>query len=109
MAVSTNRITFWFGCNMLRHAEMIRLSMLLLERAGYDVEAAGGPGYCCGTAHDPTGISGKNHPKTHPASIIASMKGPVPTVSKFAFEFVALNATITPLSASFRIVPVASA
>ncbi len=46
------KVTFWFGCNMLRHAEMIRLSMLLLEKAGYDVAAAGGPGYCCGTAHD---------------------------------------------------------
>ncbi|MDX2157133.1 MAG: (Fe-S)-binding protein [Hyphomicrobiaceae bacterium] len=51
-APARERITFWFGCNMLRHAEMIRLSMLLLERAGYDVEAAGGPAYCCGTAHD---------------------------------------------------------
>ena len=46
------RITFWFGCNMLRHAEMIRLSILLLEKAGFDVAAAGGPAYCCGTAHD---------------------------------------------------------
>jgi len=52
MAVSDNRVTFWFGCNMLRHAEMIRLSIMLLERAGYDVQAAGGPAYCCGTAHD---------------------------------------------------------
>ena len=52
MAVSDNRVTFWFGCNMLRHAEMIRLSIMLLERAGYDVSAAGGPAYCCGTAHD---------------------------------------------------------
>src|SRR5438874_2521720 len=32
MAVSDNRVTFWFGCNMLRHAEMIRLSIMLLER-----------------------------------------------------------------------------
>ena len=46
------KVTFWFGCNMLRHAEMIRLSILLLEKAGYDVAAAGGPAYCCGTAHD---------------------------------------------------------
>ena len=46
------KITFWFGCNMLRHAELIRLSIMLLERAGFDVAAAGGPGYCCGTAHD---------------------------------------------------------
>ena len=52
MAVSANRVTFWFGCNMLRHAEMIRLSIMLLERTGYDVSAAGGPAYCCGTSHD---------------------------------------------------------
>jgi Fe-S oxidoreductase len=52
MAVSDNRVTFWFGCNMLRHAEMIRLSIMLLERTGYDVSAAGGPAYCCGTSHD---------------------------------------------------------
>ena len=52
MAMSDNRVTFWFGCNMLRHAEMIRLSIMLLERAGYDVRAAGGPAYCCGTSHD---------------------------------------------------------
>lgn len=54
MAIAGDKLTFWFGCNMLRHAELIRLSMLLLERAGYDVEAAGGPGYCCGTPHDHT-------------------------------------------------------
>ena len=52
MAMSDDRITFWFGCNMLRHAEMIRLSIMLLERVGYDVNTAGGPAYCCGTAHD---------------------------------------------------------
>jgi len=52
MAMTDDRITFWFGCNMLRHAEMIRLSILLLEKVGYDVSAAGGPAYCCGTAHD---------------------------------------------------------
>lgn len=52
MALTGNRVTFWFGCNMLRHAELIRLSMTLLERVGYDVEAAGGPAYCCGTPHD---------------------------------------------------------
>jgi Fe-S oxidoreductase len=52
MAVSDDRVTFWFGCNMLRHAEMIRLSIMLLERVGYDVSAVGGPAYCCGTAHD---------------------------------------------------------
>ena len=52
MAVGGDRATFWFGCNMLRHAEMIRLSIMLLERVGYDVNAVGGPAYCCGTTHD---------------------------------------------------------
>jgi Fe-S oxidoreductase len=50
--MSDDRITFWFGCNMLRHAEMIRLSIMLLECIGYDVDTVGGPAYCCGTAHD---------------------------------------------------------
>jgi Fe-S oxidoreductase len=61
MAVSDNRITFWFGCNMLRHAEMIRLSIMLLERAGYDVRAADGPAYCCGTAHDQSTAGSEQH------------------------------------------------
>ncbi|MBS0244353.1 MAG: (Fe-S)-binding protein [Proteobacteria bacterium] len=52
MALTGKEVTFWFGCNMLRHAELIRLSILLLEKAGYDVAAAGGPAYCCGTPHD---------------------------------------------------------
>jgi Fe-S oxidoreductase len=52
VARDADRITFWFGCNMLRHAEMIRLSIMLLERAGCDVKTVGGPAYCCGTAHD---------------------------------------------------------
>jgi len=51
-AGSRQRLTFWFGCNMLRHAELIRLSVLLLEKAGFDVATVGGPAYCCGTAHD---------------------------------------------------------
>ena len=52
MDVSGDRITFWFGCNVLRHAELIRLCIMLLERAGYDVNAVGGPSYCCGTTFD---------------------------------------------------------
>jgi len=52
MAVTGDRITFWFGCNILRHAEIIRLSILLLEKVGFDVSAAGGPAYCCGTSYD---------------------------------------------------------
>ena len=69
MALVPEPITFWFGCNMLRHAEMIRLAIMLLERVGYDVSAAGGPGYCCGTTLD--------H-QPHPASNMASR-----TVARF--------------------------
>lgn len=67
--MSEDRISFWFGCNMLRHAEMIRLSIMLLERVGFDVNPVGGPAYCCGTAHD--------H-QPHAASNMASR-----TVSRF--------------------------
>ena len=52
MDVSSDRVTFWFGCNVLRHAELIRLCIMLLERAGYDVNSVGGPSYCCGTTFD---------------------------------------------------------
>jgi Fe-S oxidoreductase len=52
MDVAGDRITFWFGCNVLRHAEIIRLCIMLLERAGYDVKTVGGPSYCCGTTFD---------------------------------------------------------
>jgi Fe-S oxidoreductase len=68
-ALTRDRVTFWFGCNMLRHAEMIRLSIMLLERTGCDVSTVGGPAYCCGTAHD--------H-QPHAASNMASR-----TVSRF--------------------------
>jgi len=40
---------FWYGCNMTRHAEIIRLSARLLECAGTMAEPVGGPGACCGS------------------------------------------------------------
>jgi len=52
MALGDDRVTFWFGCNMLRHAEMIRLSIRLMERVGYDVNAVGGPAYLPADGHD---------------------------------------------------------
>ena len=73
MALGSDRITFWFGCNMLRHAEMIRLSIMLLERVGYDVSAAGGPAYCCGTAHD---INHEGRAIWPPVPSLASTKPP---------------------------------
>lgn len=39
---------FWYGCNMARHAELIRGSAALLAAVGIDAAPAGGPGHCCG-------------------------------------------------------------
>lgn len=40
---------FWFGCNMTRHGEIIRLSERLLRETGTPAEPVGGPGACCGS------------------------------------------------------------
>ena len=55
MAVSPDtRATFWYGCNMARHGEIIRLSTQILEAVGVDAAPAGGPGYCCGSPQEKT-------------------------------------------------------
>jgi len=40
---------FWYGCNMTRHAEIIRISAHLLACAGVPAAPIGGPGACCGS------------------------------------------------------------
>ncbi|MFL1463859.1 heterodisulfide reductase-related iron-sulfur binding cluster [Roseococcus sp. DSY-14] len=40
---------FWYGCNMTRHAEIIRLGERLLRCVGTEAEPVGGPGACCGS------------------------------------------------------------
>ncbi|NOG69063.1 (Fe-S)-binding protein [Roseicella sp. DB1501] len=42
-------LTFWYGCNMTRHGEVIRLAMRLLDAVGIEAEATGGPASCCGS------------------------------------------------------------
>lgn len=55
MAVDPDtRATFWYGCNMARHGEIIRLSTKILEAVGVDAAPAGGPGYCCGSTQEKT-------------------------------------------------------
>lgn len=48
----TEKITFWYGCNVVRHGDIIHSAIALLEAVGIDVTPAGGAGYCCGTAKD---------------------------------------------------------
>lgn len=47
-----DRATFWYGCNMTRHGEIIRTAARLLQTLGIDVATAGGPGHCCGSPKD---------------------------------------------------------
>ncbi len=46
-------LTFWYGCNMTRHGEIIRLTLRLLEAVGVSAEATGGPATCCGSPKEP--------------------------------------------------------
>lgn len=46
------RITFWYGCNVLRHGDIIHSCLDILRLLGIDARAAGGPDYCCGTSKD---------------------------------------------------------
>jgi Fe-S oxidoreductase len=50
--MSAERVVFWYGCNVVRHGDIIRYAIDLLRAAGVEPEPAGGPGYCCGTQKD---------------------------------------------------------
>jgi len=53
MAVTPDpTVTFWYGCNMARHGEIIRLATHILGATGVDAAPAGGPGYCCGSPQE---------------------------------------------------------
>lgn len=41
--------TFWYGCNLTRHGEVVRLTTRLLEAVGIAAAPAGGPAHCCGS------------------------------------------------------------
>jgi Fe-S oxidoreductase len=43
------RVVFWYGCNMARHGEIVRLATRMLEAVGVDAAPAGGPAHCCGS------------------------------------------------------------
>ncbi len=48
----SDKVTFWYGCNVVRHGDIIHSAIALLEAVGIEVTPAGGAGYCCGTAKD---------------------------------------------------------
>lgn len=50
--VGKERVVFWLGCHVLRHSDIIRSCMAVLERLGVDALPVGGARYCCGTIKD---------------------------------------------------------
>lgn len=48
----SEKIIFWYGCNVLRHRDIIHSCLDILRLLGLDARAAGGPDYCCGTGKD---------------------------------------------------------
>jgi len=48
----SERIVFWYGCNVLRHGDIIHGCLDILRLLGIDARPAGGPDYCCGTGKD---------------------------------------------------------
>lgn len=47
-----DRVVFWYGCNVLRHGDIIHSAIEVLRAAGIDSTPVGGPGYCCGSPKD---------------------------------------------------------
>jgi Fe-S oxidoreductase len=46
------KVTFWYGCNVLRHGDIIHTCIDVLSALGYDPSPAGGPDFCCGSTKD---------------------------------------------------------
>jgi hypothetical protein len=45
-------VTFWYGCNVLRHGDIIRGCLDILRLLGFEPRPAGGPDYCCGNVKE---------------------------------------------------------
>ena len=52
MEILRERVVFWYGCNAVRHGDIIHSAIELLRAVGIESDPAGGPSYCCGTAKD---------------------------------------------------------
>ncbi|MBC7781382.1 MAG: hypothetical protein H7125_14905 [Proteobacteria bacterium] len=48
----SEKVVFWYGCNVVRHGDIIHGSIEILRAIGLEVAPVGGPGYCCGTTKD---------------------------------------------------------
>jgi Fe-S oxidoreductase len=50
--MSAEQVTFWYGCNVLRHGDIIHACLDIMRAVGFDPAPVGGPDYCCGTVKD---------------------------------------------------------
>lgn len=57
------RATFWYGCNVLRHGDIIHACIDLLRMVGIEAVPVGGPNYCCGTIKDANPVAGEGMAK----------------------------------------------
>jgi Fe-S oxidoreductase len=48
----SEKVVFWYGCNVVRHGDIIHSSIEILRAIGLEVAPVGGPSYCCGTSKD---------------------------------------------------------
>jgi Fe-S oxidoreductase len=48
----SDQVVFWYGCNVLRHGDIIHSAIEVLRAAGLEPTPVGGPGYCCGSPKD---------------------------------------------------------
>jgi Fe-S oxidoreductase len=51
------KVTFWYGCNVLRHGDIIHACIDVLRALGYDPSPAGGPDFCCGSTKDSNAVA----------------------------------------------------
>ncbi|HUG79290.1 MAG TPA: (Fe-S)-binding protein [Burkholderiales bacterium] len=51
------RVTFWYGCNVLRHGDIIHACIDVLRALGFDPSPAGGPDFCCGSTKDGNAVA----------------------------------------------------
>ena len=47
-----DRVVFWYGCNVLRHGDILHAAVEVMRAAGIEPSPVGGPGYCCGSPKD---------------------------------------------------------
>ena len=45
-------VTFWYGCNVLRHGDILHACLDILRAIDFEPSPVGGPDYCCGTVKD---------------------------------------------------------